>query len=121
MSSSLFLSGQLVLLLLSPFILLSGIFERNLCHLPYFFSDLHGSDLCSITKTGISYQYKQEWYKCETCSFKDDEVVCKICIETCHKNHSVNYYGVTNGYCDCGAEVAGPCHALDKRGISFSF
>ena len=63
------------------------------------------------------YSNKQEWYKCQTCSFKDDEVVCKICIETCHKNHFVNYYGVTNGYCDCGAEVAGPCHALDKRGM----
>ena len=70
--------------------------------------------LCTFTKTGLTYP-KQEWYQCRTCSFEEDQVVCPVCIASCHINHDVVYFGVTTGFCDCGAEVIGPCRALKKR------
>ena len=70
--------------------------------------------LCTFTKTGWTYR-KQKWYKCRTCSFEEDQAVCPVCIERCHFNHDVVYFGVTTGFCDCGAEVIGPCRALKKR------
>ena len=70
--------------------------------------------LCTFTKTGLTYP-QQEWYQCRTCSFEEDQVVCPVCIESCHFNHDVVYFGITAGYCDCGAEVVGPCRALKKR------
>jgi len=43
-----------------------------------------------------------ESYTCITCGLdKDGTILCKSCIEICHKGHEIAEYGQSNGYCDC--------------------
>ena len=53
------------------------------------------SDSCTFIQTGRTY-VDQELYKCHTCEFKDNQVICAICAKTCHANHIV-----TRWTCQC--------------------
>jgi len=69
-------------------------------------------DSCTFAKTGRRYE-AQDFYKCHTCEFANDQVVCPICAITCHANHDISYKHFSNGggFCDCGAGDFGTCNA----------
>ena len=60
-------------------------------------------------------------FKCQTCTFKDDEGVCSICANTCHAGHDVSYHQYSRAfYCDCGARGEESCISLIGELISGS-
>ena len=69
---------------------------------------------CTFNETGKKY-YKQDRYACKTCSFKDDEGVCSVCVRTCHSDHDVSYDGYLSHFCDCGAKGEELCNSLTKK------
>ena len=54
----------------------------------------------------------QEWYKCDTCTFDENEGVCSVCVNTCHAGHDVSYYMYARFNCDCGARGEESCLSL---------
>lgn len=82
------------------------------------FTQLKGSKEkhhCSIEFVG-EMQYGgapscyQHFYRCNTCNNEsDDKLICKGCIESCHKGHDIADDGVKPGFCSCGA------HQLDNE------
>jgi len=67
-------------------------------------------DSCTFAKTGRQYE-AQDMYKCHTCEFANDQVICPICAITCHANHDITYIYSNGGFCDCGGGDFGTCNA----------
>merc|ERR1712008_636883 len=67
-------------------------------------------DSCTFARTGRQYE-AQHMYKCHTCEFANDQVICSICARTCHANHDLTYTYSSGGYCDCGGGDFGTCNA----------
>lgn len=52
----------------------------------------------------------QDMYKCNTCSFEEDEGVCSTCVNTCHGDHDVLYAGyMKSPSCACGRKGEESC------------
>jgi len=71
--------------------------------------------ICTYTLTGTNYQ-NQTYYRCYTCSSKQNQGCCEACKDICHAGHSLSEPIHGNFYCDCGAgELGAPCKCLGNR------
>lgn len=52
---------------------------------------------CTFRRTGRSYE-SQEMYNCFTCKFEASKVVCRNCIDICHKGHNTKLKS-NSGFC----------------------
>ena len=57
---------------------------------------------CTLKHTGNDY-IKQPGYACHSCNMNisKGKILCKFCVEKCHKGHTVEYMGMIQGFCDC--------------------
>eukprot|EP00761_Pharyngomonas_kirbyi_P003756 gb/GECH01003760.1/.p1 GENE.gb/GECH01003760.1/~~gb/GECH01003760.1/.p1 ORF type:complete len:3504 (+),score=578.80 gb/GECH01003760.1/:1-10512(+) len=70
---------------------------------------------CTFTFTSKNYA-QQHWYHCNTCKIVQEEGICEVCADTCHRGHSLSYAGYTNFYCDCGnPETKHKCKCLSNN------
>ncbi|KAH3732262.1 F-box only protein 11 [Pelomyxa schiedti] len=56
---------------------------------------------CTFTVTSFMHT-PQRWYQCATCQKKENQGICAVCKDTCHKDHDLSLtprYGYF--YCDC--------------------
>ena len=71
-------------------------------------------DLCH---TDIQFGgYSDYSYICVTCKLDlEGKILCKACVENCHKGHEIKDYGPSSGFCDCRfmgcCEIAYGCTA----------
>jgi hypothetical protein len=57
--------------------------------------------LCTYAEHGEMYFVQPMWH-CRTCGLLEGKVVCKNCVEKCHRGHNLEFAGELEGYCDCG-------------------
>jgi hypothetical protein len=58
------------------------------------------SDVCSLTAAGPEAQL-QEVYSCHACEIFLPRVICRRCMNSCHKNHVTSFVGYLYAACDC--------------------
>lgn len=58
-------------------------------------------DACTFAKYGDKPK-EQEMFSCETCNFKEGQMMCLACAMICHYSHRLIKLGKHTGVCDCG-------------------
>ena len=81
-------------------------FDTNQCKL---------MESCTLKQTG-SKMINQPRYTCHSCQMNvtRGKMLCKYCVENCHKGHAVELLGIVSGFCDCD-EMYSFC-LLNKNG-----
>jgi hypothetical protein len=70
--------------------------------------------VCTYATTGNHF-HDQYWYMCVTCGLVENEGLCAVCKDRCHKGHQLQLQVAFSGFfCDCGAARA--CSALKEAG-----
>ena len=68
--------------------------------------------LCTYVKAGNS-NFDQEYFCCYTCDA--NELVCNVCIKTCHAGHDVKFAANIASFCNCGMKGENVCCSLLKK------
>eukprot|EP00029_Vermamoeba_vermiformis_P009496 TRINITY_DN474_c0_g1_i2.p1 TRINITY_DN474_c0_g1~~TRINITY_DN474_c0_g1_i2.p1 ORF type:complete len:704 (-),score=146.32 TRINITY_DN474_c0_g1_i2:103-2214(-) len=72
--------------------------------------------VCTYATTGNHF-HDQYWYTCVTCGLVENEGLCAVCKDRCHKGHQLQMQVAFSGFfCDCGASRA--CSALKEAGAN---
>jgi hypothetical protein len=71
---------------------------------------------CTLLVTG-QCTVNQPMYHCLTCAVVGAAALCAVCAETCHRGagHSVVFFCVGEGYCDCSHAAFDTCKCLPAK------
>lgn len=58
---------------------------------------------CLYSISGDNSYPMHDFYRCLTCENSENDAICVNCVQTCHKDHQVQFVRHDRFFCDCGA------------------